>query len=459
MKMIVVLPLLALAQAAIAAPAFPGAEGHGAQSLGGRGGRIIAVTTLADAGPGSLRSCIDAVGPRVCVFRVSGIIRFTTVRPLIRNSRITIAGETAPGGGILVTHAGGAKGYTPIAIVGAHDVVIRHIRVRTDRRGDDRGANGAFTIERSRNVILDHVSGSWALDQNLSGYDANDAITVSWSIFAEGIPRHDKCALLASNPRQPQRFSFIKTLCAHNGDRNPDANFPPGSCVEITNNILYNAQSQFTEIWESEGGTPVSVVGNIFRRGPNTSGSAVAIDRVMIGSRGTARIHAADNRIDGKMQLFSPVAEIASVPDAPCAAVTPPLATSLAYERVLSESGALPRDSFDARIAHDVIMRSGRIVRDPGQLPAIAAGAPYPDLDRDGMDDRWETANGANPRVPDPWADGNRDSWLNLENFLDWRHRRLVQAQRAVFPMALARHSLVARIPQPKAQSSPSAPR
>src|SRR3546814_29938 len=130
-------------------------------------------------------------------------------------------------GGILLTHAGGANGFTPLVVKRTHDVVVRHIRVRTDRNGEERGGNDAFTIEDSSNVILDHVSGSWALDENVNGQGQNDLITVSWSIFAEGIPRHDKCALLASDPRGPQRFSFVKNLCAHNGDRNPDANFPP----------------------------------------------------------------------------------------------------------------------------------------------------------------------------------------------------------------------------------------
>src|SRR3546814_8729972 len=130
-------------------------------------------------------------------------------------------------GGILLTHAGGANGFTPLVVKRTHDVVVRHIRVRTDRNGEERGGNDAFTIEDSSNVILDHVSGSWALDENVNGQGQNDLITVSWSIFAEGIPRHDKCALLASDPRGPQRFRFVKNLCAHNGDRNPDANFPP----------------------------------------------------------------------------------------------------------------------------------------------------------------------------------------------------------------------------------------
>src|SRR3546814_12932423 len=83
-------------------------------------------------------------------------------------------------GGILLTHAGGANGFTPLVVKRTHDVVVRHIRVRTDRNGEERGGNDAFTIEDSSNVILDHVSGSWALDENVNGQGQNDLITVSW---------------------------------------------------------------------------------------------------------------------------------------------------------------------------------------------------------------------------------------------------------------------------------------
>lgn len=429
------------AGAAGAKPAFPGAEGHGAGAAGGRRGRIIHVTTLADSGPGSLRACIAAEGPRVCVFRTAGVIRFTTRRPLIRNPYLTIAGETAPGGGILVTHAGGADGLTPIAIKQSHDIVIRHIRVRTDRIAVDRESNSAFTIEHSRNVILDHVSGSWALDQNLSGHGENDAVTVSWSIFAEGIPRHDKCALLASDPVKPQRFSLIRSLCAHNGDRNPDANFPPRSCVEITNNIFYNAQSQFAEVWEGAGGTPISFVGNIFRRGPDTVAAAAAIDRPTIGSRGRSRIHASGNLIDDGMALATPPAQRAMVAEPPCRPQSRAVPARQAWIDVLGAAGALPRDAVDRRLVAETIDRGGRLARQPGSMPAIAGGVPYPDADQDGMDDGWESRHGSNPARADPWGDADRDGWLNLEDFLDWRHRQLVEAERSRSPSASARRA------------------
>lgn len=409
--------------------AFPGAEGHGRYAAGGRGGRIIQVTTLADSGPGSLRACIDASGPRVCVFRVSGVIRFTSARPMIRNPFITIAGQTAPGGGILLTHNGGATGLTPLVIKNTHDVIVRHIRVRTDRRGAQRGSNDGITIEGSSNVIIDHVSASWALDENFNGYAQNDRITVSASIFAEGITDHDKCALLSSDPTGPQRFSFIKNLCAHNGDRNPDVNFPPGSCVEVVNNVLYNARSEFTEVWESYGGTPVSVVGNYYKAGPDTLGSASAINRQIIASTGAARVYVADNSFDGRMVAQSPLLAPVLISQPTCPLTFAPLSASQAYATVLELSGAFPRDAVDLRIVRDVGERTGRIVSAPGTLPAIATGTPYPDSDRDGMSDTWERSKGLNVGTNDAWSDHDGNGWANIDEFLDYAHREALRAR------------------------------
>jgi hypothetical protein len=240
--------------------AFPGAVGYGRYSSGGRGGAIIAVTSLADSGPGTLRACIDASGPRTCVFRVSGVIRWTTQRPVIRNPYITIAGQTAPGGGILITHAGGQYGLTPLVVKNTHDVIIRHIRVRLDSRGETRASDSGIIFEKSSNVIIDHVSVSWAEDESIGGQGQNDNITISNSILAEGLRKHDKCALLSSDPKGKQNLTFIGNICAHNGDRNPDVNFFPGSCVDVVNNLIYNARSDFVEFWEQHGGRPVNIV-------------------------------------------------------------------------------------------------------------------------------------------------------------------------------------------------------
>ncbi len=407
--------------------AFPGAIGHGRNAQGGKGGKIIQVTTLSDSGPGSLRACIDAVGPRVCTFRVGGVIRYLTVRPIIRNPNITIAGETAPGGGIIITHAGGRGATTPFVIKNTHDVIVRHIRVRLDRAGEERRTDSAFIIEGSHDVILDHVSASWARDENIGGYGNTTNITISNSIFAEGVPRHDKCALLSSDPTKPQRVSFIGNICAHNGDRNPDINFMPGSCVEVVNNILYNANVQFSEVWESYGGTPVSIVNNYYRRGPSTVRLALALDRPRVASKGEAKIYFAGNIMDGHGLAIADIAKPVIVSTPPCQLTVAPKSAASAYPDALDQAGAFPRDAVDKRLVAEVRSRTGAIGRNNRFMPFIEPGEAYADSDRDGMSDSWEISQGLNPNVPDAWDDPDGNGWTNLQEFLDYAHRQIMQ--------------------------------
>jgi pectate lyase len=308
--------------------------------------------------------------------------------------------------------------------------VIRHIRVRTDLRGEQRGSNSGFIIENSRNVILDHVSASWALDENVGGYGSNDTITISWSIFAEGVPRHDKCALLSSDPTGPQRLSFVRNLCAHNGDRNPDVNFPPGSCVEVINNVLYDASSQFTEVWESYGGTPANIVGNYYRQGPSTAGRAYAIDRAAGRIPGKARIYQTGNVIDGDRVTFAPIATEAFVDKPVCPLESAVLDARAAYARVLDGAGAFPHDSVDTRIVEEVRTRKGKIGRDNRVLPVLRGGTPYVDTDGDGMSDAWERRRGLDPKRNDAWGDVDGNGWSNLEEFLNHAHEMRMAGRR-----------------------------
>ncbi|MDJ0978687.1 MAG: pectate lyase [Erythrobacter sp.] len=401
--------------------AFPVAVGHGAGAQGGQGGEIIYVTNRDNSGPGSLRNCLVATGKRVCVFRIGGVFRFTTEPPIIKNPYLTIAGQTAPGGGVLITHSGGVFAHTPIVIKNTHDVIVRHVRVRLDRLSANRESDDAFTIENSTDVILDHVSGSWASDELVNGYGDNDRITISNSIFAYGIPRHDKCALLGSDPIDRQNVSFVGNLCAHNGDRNPDINFPPGSCIEVVNNVLYNAQSEFAEVWESYGGTPVAIAGNTFVKGPDSSVRSQGVTRIRTGSRGKARIYLWDNQFVGTFNHVTKSAKAVLIEKPDCPMTVTPVAAEKAYESVLETAGAWPRDAIDERVVRDVRDRSGRIVNEPGSLPAIAAGKAYDDADEDGMDDNWEIAHGADPRVTDMWEDADANGISNFEEFLSFR--------------------------------------
>ena len=138
-------------------PAFPGAEGYGAMTRGGRGGKVILVTNLNDTGPGSLRDACEAEGPRIVVFTVSGTITLES-RLRISNPYITIAGQTAPGEGICI------KKY-PLSI-NASEVIIRYIRVRL---GDESDADAdAISGRYHKNIIIDHVSASWSVDETVS---------------------------------------------------------------------------------------------------------------------------------------------------------------------------------------------------------------------------------------------------------------------------------------------------
>ena len=214
----------------------------------------------------------------------------------------------------------------------------------------------------------------------------------------------------------------MRNLCAHNGDRNPDVNFPPGSCVEVINNVLYNASSQFTEVWESYGGTPANIVGNYYRQGPSTAGRAYAIDRPLVGSTGSARIYQTGNLIDGDRVTFAPVATEAFVGAPVCPLASAVLDARGAYARVLEGAGAAPRDPVDARIVEEVRSRTGEIGRDNRVLPVLRAGRAYADKDGDGMSDAWELHRRLDPARNDAWGDADGNGWANLEEFLNYAH-------------------------------------
>ncbi len=158
--------------------AFPTAEGYGKYTVGGRGGRVIHVTNLNDAGAGSFRAAVSESGPRVVVFDVSGTIRLLS-NVSIKNPYLTIAGQTAPGDGICIS--GGKIG------IGTDQVIIRHIRVRV---GDENeGDHDAVECRGRKNVILDHVSASWSVDETMSVYGC-DSITVQWCMITEMQVQH-----------------------------------------------------------------------------------------------------------------------------------------------------------------------------------------------------------------------------------------------------------------------------
>ncbi len=433
----------AIAEEAISA-AFPGAQGFGKYSQGGRGGAIVAVSNLEDHGPGSLRACAEAQGPRNCIFEVGGtIVLKTPIMVTKQNAFLSILGQTAPGGGILLTikEENKVNKHTPLIIKGSHDVIIRHIRLRPVLPTSVKNID-ALTVEDSARIYVDHVSGSWATDENVNTHANSTDVTIAYSIFGEGQNKHSKCALLGSNPTRAQNITFWKNACISNRDRNPDDNHFGGSCIEIVNNIFYNAISEWGEVFSQyPGGTPISYVGNYFKAGPSTEDLTYAINWNPTLSADNPHIYQKGNEIwtygNKKVVLIAPDTFQHLVDEPPCPlAIEKILSANDAYSDVRHNSGAMPRDEIDTRFIAEIGKRGtkgkGATVKAPGILPDIKNGTPYADLDGDGMDDATESQVGADPKLSDPWVDSDGDGWSNFDQFMEKRSTDLLAANAAL---------------------------
>lgn len=267
--------------------AFPGAEGYGAGATGWRGGTLIAVTSLAADGPGSLRDCAERAGPRVCIFRVAGTIRLR--EPIMVQSSVYIAGQTAPGDGIQIRN--NESTHSPLIVKDASDVVVRFLKLRPGPSRRKSSTIDALTVENSTRVYLGNLSLMFASDEtfavHVSRAVASD-ITLADSILAYSLDRsnhpdgkHSKGALICSDTGEPSenecgRISLIRNLFAHHRDRNPDVKATSLGPVEIVNNIFYNPISQFGEFYDLLGDARIAYVGNLALAGPSTNARAAA---------------------------------------------------------------------------------------------------------------------------------------------------------------------------------------
>lgn len=415
-------------------PAFPGAEGAGAMSLGGRGGRVLRVTNLNDSGPGSLRAAIDADGPRTIIFDVGGTIHLQT-RLTLKNGRVTIAGQTAPGGGITI-----ADQRLHIA---ADDVVVRFIR---SRLGDQSHAvSDAIWVANGRRIILDHVSASWATDEALSVAstytrpgDRMGDVTVQWSIISETIcgptnPQGPHCYGSLVTGSHGARYSWHHNLWADHvarmprpaNDLGPDQD-NVGGFFDFRSNVIYNWGKKQAG-YNSSPPTRVAYnfINNSYWGGPDSKGRVIFDERDPL-----ATAYFSGNSVDGRVlpnqysavlgggrpgyQLSAPI---------PMPPVTNDSAAA-AYDKVLRYAGdSIVRDAVDTRVVEGVRTRTGRLINsqaDVGGWPALARGTPWVDRDGDGMPDSWERAHGLNPNDPrDGNADRNGDGYTNLEEWLN----------------------------------------
>ncbi|QJD98445.1 polysaccharide lyase [Mucilaginibacter robiniae] len=453
-------------------PAFPGAEGGGMYSFGGRGGKVFVVTSLADRGPGTLRDACEQGGARIIVFNVAGIIKLKSPI-IIRAPYISIEGQTAPGDGICIA---GESVW-----INTHDVLIRFMRFRrgaTDvaRRDDALGGNPVG------NIIIDHVSASWGLDENMSiyrhVYDRNGAkqekmatvnVTIQNSIFSEALDTYNHAF---GSTIGGHNSTFMRNLWANNIARNPSV----GMNEDFTffNNVIFNWWNR-----SADGGDNTSLynfINNYYKPGPITPLNEPVGHRILKPESGRdkskrtffGRVYASGNIMEGNEKVtknnWDGGIQIESLPDAgrwtdsiksdkpfPIKNKVKIVPTQEAYSYVLANAGdILPkRDAVDKRIVEDV--RTGKIsyvpntsnnngikyikhrlpddsymqgiITDPNQVGGYPdyKGTPYLDSDKDGIPDSWEKAHGLNPHnaADSPAMAKNGGGYSNIEVYLN----------------------------------------
>lgn len=409
--------------------AFPGAEGFGKYTTGGRGGKVLTVTNLNDKGAGSFREAVQAKIPRIIVFAVSGTIHLES--PLTILGDVTIAGQTAPGDGICLADY-------PVNMRG-NNIIIRYLRFRMgdkNQKGgmvNGNGGDDAFGGTHNKNLIVDHCSASWSTDEVFSIY-AGDSSTIQWNLIAEPLnysyhfetgdsdyEHHGYGAIWGG-----KHTSYHHNLFADCNSRTPRfdgiRNIPEENC-DFVNNVIYNWGHN--NVYAGEGGN-YNLVNNYYKYGPSTSKTVmyqVANPWNKPPSIGFGKWYIDGNYIDGNdevtknnwlgVNVQNGKPEDVKATSSPFRLVAVNTQTAQdAYQAILKSVGAvLPvRDTLDQRILNDVKNRTGRMIDVQGGYshgtpyeqtinawPALKSLPSPKDSDSDGMPDDWEKKNGLNP--------------------------------------------------------------
>ena len=447
-------------------PAFPGAEGAGMYSTGGRGTpssftTVFEVTNLSDDGqPGSLRYALTAAATyRTVVFRVSGTIHLNSGLTIKANT--TIAGQTAPGDGICVADHQ--------VSLGGDNIIVRYMRFRVgdryqklvDTNGNPvNGSGGADALSGTgpSNIIIDHVTASWSNDEALTIY-RGDNLTIQWSMMSEPLNYSYHWETGDTDYEQhgyggiwgAKRGTMHHNLFAHCRNRNPRfagiSTYTPNTVgvenVDFRNNVIYNWG--INTVYGGDGGN-YNVVNNYYKYGPNT-GSGVKYRICNPGNTPYGKWYVNGNHVDGSSTNTADnwlgVAPAGGSADKPMVKADSPLELGYpvgsqsaidAYEAVLQGAGcSLPnRDTLDQRIVNDVRNRTGKIIDVQGGYPhgtayeqtvnawpALNSTTAPPDTDHDGMPDTWETAKGLNPNNASDRNGIASNGYTNLENYLN----------------------------------------
>ena len=430
--------------------AFPGAEGFGKYTTGGRGGKVMIVSNLNDNGPGSFREAVSDKNPRIVVFSVSGTIHLLTKLNILGNC--TIAGQSAPGDGICIADKN-------VALAG-DNIIVRYMRFRMGDRYenigmvDGAGSDDAFGGTHRNSIIIDHCSMSWSEDEVFSVY-AGDSTTLQWNMIYEPLnysyhfetgdkdfEHHGYGGIWGG-----RHLTAHHNLFAHCNNRNPrfdGIRNAPEENVDYRNNVIYNWGSN--SIYAGEGGY-YNIVNNYFKYGPSTNKNVKSrivnpgkTDKIPYGKyyvAGNFVEEAPDVTKDNSLGVITGKDNtdkgLASTDKALISVEINTEAALKAFENVMKFGGASKkRDTLDERIINDVRNRKGGFIDVQGNYPHGTAyektvnawptlkslTAPI-DSDKDGMPDAWEKENGLDANSADASLYTINKSFTNIEVYLN----------------------------------------
>lgn len=410
-----ILLLLAVYTGFAQLPAFPGAEGFGRYTTGGRGGEVYLVTNLADSGPGSFRDAVS-VSNRIVVFTVGGVIKISD--RIVIKKNIYVAGQTAPGGGITIYGNG-------IALNGdSGNNIIRYIRIRMGKNGDSK--KDALAISEGQNYMLDHVSISWGIDGTLDVNGSGiDNLSVQNCIIGQGINKenHSTGGLMQSG-----KWSIIRSLYIDNKTRNPKAR----GTHECINSVFYNWASNGYIMGDTEGLSECNLIGNYFIYGPSSSSNSH-----ITNTTAAFHVYGKDNWVDsnkngvldGTLMTDYKTATVVSAPfNYP--GVENLLSAKDAVEYVIRNAGASKvRDAVDEFLIDELVSygKKGKIITTeddngiPNNVGTVPDGTPPVDTDKDGMPDSWEILHGLNPNLAsdNKLTNLSADGYTNIEMYIN----------------------------------------
>ncbi len=398
-------------------PAFPGAEGFGKWASGGRGGSVYHVTNLNDSGTGSFRDAVSGTN-RTVVFDVGGVIRIG--ERIVVKKDITIAGQTAPGEGVVIY--GNGLSYTD-----ANRSITRHMRYRMGKVGTS--GKDAVTIADGTDMIFDHCSISWGRDEtfSISGGSGEDPgyITIQNCIIAQGLESHSCGGLI----QDFNGVSLFRNLYIDNDTRNPKVK----GVNEFINNVVYNWDDAAYILGDSAADSYANVIRNYFISGPNTGAAAFTRGNLNFHLYALNNWHDSNKNglLDGAILAQSAYGTVdwQTVPyDYP--GVKTMLGALAAYKVVLSQAGAcFPlRDRTDSRLMKELksLGTSGQLISDENSSPMygvgiLESGINPTDTDQDGMPDYWEQSiAGLNASAADHNGDADGNGYTNLEDYLNF---------------------------------------